>query len=215
MSSTAHRSWIGAAVRRPVTLFVTMAAMLVIAVIAYARIPIEMMPKGLRDNGLRIIVLNPGSSAQENESKVSRLIEEQIRTLSGIEDVYSFSSEDRAVIIVNYIRDIDMDTAKAELRDRLERVRGQLPDTVDRVVVWSWDNDQMPLMWLAILHSSDSDRTDYLVDEVVKRRLEAIDGVSQAEFYGMLDDSVRILLDEEKVKAANMDIGNLIQRLSR
>jgi HAE1 family hydrophobic/amphiphilic exporter-1 len=214
MMTTPSSRFLGAAVRRPVTLFVSMAALLVIAAIAYARIPIEMMPQGLVDNGLRIIVVHPNASAQENETKVCRVIEEQIRTLSGIEDVYSTAREDRAEIRVNYVRDIDMDVAKAELRDRLERARMQLPESVERIVVWSWDNDKMPLMWLAILHESDSDRTDYLVEEVVKRRLEAIDGVSQAEFFGMLDDSVRILLDEEKVKAANLDIGALIGRLA-
>ena len=214
MKTTASSRFLGAAVRRPVTLFVTMAALLVIAVIAYVRIPIEMMPSGMRDNGLRVIVVHPGASAQENETKVCRVIEEQIRTLSGIEDVYSTAQEDRAVIRVNYVRDIDMDIAKAELRDRLERARTQLPDTVERMVVWSWDNDQMPLTWMAILHDNDSDRTDYLVDSVVKRRLESIDGVSQVEFWGMLDDSIRILLDEEKVKAANLDIGELIRRMA-
>ena len=214
MDSNYSSRFLGAAVRRPVMLFVIMTALLVISTIAYVRIPVEMMPQGMRDNGLRVIVSNPGASAQENETKVSRVIEEQIRTLPGIEDVRSSSSEDRAVVRVNYVRDIDMDVAKAELRDRLERARSQLPDSVERVVVWSWDNDQMPLMWLAVLHSSDSDRADYLVDSVVKRKLEAIDGVSQAEFFGMLDDSVRILLDEEKVKAANLDIGSLIRRLS-
>jgi len=195
-------------------LFVTMAALVVVSVIAYVRIPVEMMPQGLRDNGLRVIIANPGASAQENDDKVTRIVEEQIRTLPGIDEVWSSSSEDRAVVRVDYQRDVDMDVAKAELRDRLERARAQLPDSVERVVVWSWDNDQMPLMWLAILHKGDSDRTDFLVDNVVRRKLEAIDGTSQAEFYGMLDDSVRILLDEEKVKAANLDIGALIQRLA-
>ncbi|MFT7667391.1 MAG: multidrug efflux pump subunit AcrB [Planctomycetota bacterium] len=214
MTSKPHSKWLGGAVRRPVMLFVIMAALMVISTIAYIRIPVEMMPKGMQDNGLRVIVVNPGASAHENETKVSRVIEEQIRTLSGIRDVWSSSREDRATVRVYYERDIDMDVAKAELRDRLERARTQLPDTVERVVVWSWDNDQMPLMWLAVLHSNDSDRADYLVDTIVKRKLEAIDGISQAEFFGMLDDSIRILLDEEKVKAANLDIGELIQRLS-
>jgi len=210
-----HHRLFGAAARRPVTLFVTMVALLVIAVISYVRIPIEMMPSGMRANGLMVFVAHPGASAEENETKVCRIIEEQIRTLSGIEDVWSTSAEDQARIRVNYVRDIDMDIAKAELRDRLERARTQLPDTVQRIVIWSWDNDQMPLTWLAVLHDQDSDRTDFLVDTVVKRKLEAIDGVSQVEFWGMLDDSVRILLDEEKVKASGLDIGNLIQRMSR
>jgi len=212
MSTTHSRSWLGGAVRRPVMLFVTMAALVVVALIAYARIPVELMPSGMRDNGLRIIASNPGASAEENEREVARVIEEQVRTLSGIEEVRTSASEDRVVVRVEYVRDVDMDVAKAELRDRLERARPQLPDTVERIVVWSWDNDQLPLMWLAILHDK-SDRANYLVEEVVKRRLEAIDGVSQAEFYGMLDDSVHVLLDEERVMAANLDIGALIRRL--
>ncbi len=205
--------WLGRAVRRPVTLFVTMAAMLVVSVIAYLRIPVEMMPSGMRDNGLRVIIPNPGASAQENEREVARVIEEQVRTLAGIEEIHTTASEDRVTIRVEYEREVDMDLAKAELRDRLERARPQLPDTVERIVVWSWDNDQMPLMWLALLHD-DTERSDFLVEEVVKRRLEAVDGVSQAEFYGMLDDSVRILLDEDRVRAAGLDIGALIRRLS-
>ena len=206
-------TWLGQAVRRPVTLFVTMVAMLVVSVIAYQRIPVEMMPSGMRDNGLRIIVPNPGASAQENEREVARVIEEQVRTLGGIEEIHTTASEDSVRIRVEYEREVDMDLAKAELRDRLERARPQLPETVQRIVIWSWDNDQMPLMWLAILHD-DSERADFLVEEVVRRRLEAVDGVSQAEFYGMLDDSIRILLDEDRVRAAGLDIGALIRRLS-
>jgi multidrug efflux pump subunit AcrB len=206
---------LGGAVRRPVTLFVTLVAMLVIGAIAYQRIPVAMMPDGIQDNGLQIWVSHPGSSAEENESKVVRVIEEQIRTLSGIDDVYSSAREGRASVEVIYDRGVDMTVAKAELRDRLERAQTQLPDTVERVGIWSWNNSELPLMWLAVLHPEDSDRADYLVDTVVQRKLEAVDGVSKVEIFGMLDDSVRVLLDEEKVRAANLDIGALIQRLSK
>lgn len=205
---------LGGAVRRPVTLLVTLVALLVISAIAYLRIPVEMMPQGIRDNGLQIWVQHPGASAEENESKVVRVIEEQIRTLSGVEDVYSTAREDSATVEVIYDRGTDMAQAKAELRDRIERARTQLPTTVERVMVWSWDNSELPLMWLAVLHPEDTSRSDYLVDTVVQRRLEAVDGVSKVEIYGMLDDSIRILLDEEKVKAASLDIGKLIGRLA-
>ena len=215
MSHAPELGVLGAAVRRPVTLLVSLVALIVVGVIAYQRIPVEMMPQGIQDNGLQIIVLNPGASAEENESKVVRVIEEQVRTLGGVEDVYSSAREDRASVEVIYDRGVDMSTAKAELRDRLERARTQLPSTVERVIVWSWDNSELPLMWLAVLHPEDTTRSDYLVDTVVQRRLEAIDGVSKVEIFGMLDDSVRILLDEEKVKAAQLDIGALIGRLSR
>jgi HAE1 family hydrophobic/amphiphilic exporter-1 len=152
MSPSPKTGFLGSAVRRPVTLLVSLVALIVIGVIAYRRIPVEMMPQGIQDNGLQIIVLHPGASAEENESKVVRVIEEQIRTLSGVEDVYSSAREDRASVEVIYDRGVDMSSAKAELRDRLERARTQLPDTVERVIVWSWDNSELPLMWLAVLH---------------------------------------------------------------
>ncbi len=93
---------LGGAVRRPVTLLVTMVALMVIGVIAYQRIPVEMMPDGIRWNGLFLMVSHPGSSAEENEARVVRVIGEQIRTLSGIDEVSSTSSEDRATIQVMY-----------------------------------------------------------------------------------------------------------------
>ncbi len=214
MSAEQGGGLLGGAVRRPVTLFVTLMALLVIGAIAYSRIPVEMMPQGIQNNGLQIWVEHPGSSPEENEAKVVRIIEEQIRTLSGVEDVFSAAQEGGASINVNYSRDVEMKAAKAELRDRLERASTQLPDTVERVTVWSWNNSELPLMWLAVLHPEDTERADYLVDTVVQRKLESVDGVSKVDIFGMLDDSVRVLLDEEKVKAANLDIGSLIQRLA-
>lgn len=204
----------GLCVRRPVALLVIFTTLIVIGLISYQRIPLQMMPSGMTEPGLWVQVPNQGASAQENEEKVARVLEEQIRTLSGIRSVRSNSSDDRVSLSVNYENEVDMDLAKAELRDRIERARPSLPDTVDRIWVWSWSNDQMPIMWLAILNPGDSDRTDYLMDTVVKRRIEAVDGISQIEIWGMLDDSIRILLNEDAVIAANLDVGQLIGRLS-
>ncbi|MHC4377454.1 MAG: efflux RND transporter permease subunit, partial [Planctomycetota bacterium] len=74
--------------------------------------------------------------------------------------------------------------------------------------------DQLPIAFLGVLHGGDGDRTDFLLDQIVKPRLEAVDGVSKVDIFGVLDDSVRILLDEERTMAASLDVGNLIGRLN-
>ena len=211
----AHRGFFGMAVDRPVGLFVAFLTLLVIGVIAYARIPLEMMPSGLSSNELYVWVSHPGASAQENEREVVRPIEDQIRTLSGIAHVYSNAESDEAGIEVVYESGVDMALAKAELRDRLERVRPSLPDTVNRIFVWSWSQSELPLMWFAVTYDSQGADTDYLVDTVVQRRLEAVDGVTRVQIYGMLDDAIEVLLDEEKVKASRLDVGELIGRMAR
>lgn len=210
----AHHAFFAGLVKRPVLLLTVLFTCVVIGVISYARIPIQLMPNGIVDPGLQVFVTNPGSSAQENEEQVARILEAELRTLAGIEDIESSSRQDSVGIFVNFKSDTDMDYAKAEVRDRLERARPQLPTTVQEIGIWSWSESDLPVMFCALLHPGDSERTDFLVENVIQRRLESVDGVGRTEVFGLAADSLRILLDEDRVKAANLDIGELIRRLS-
>ncbi|MCP3916759.1 MAG: efflux RND transporter permease subunit [bacterium] len=201
-------------VRRPVGLLVIFLTLIVIGLIAYSRIPLQLLPSGLQGNNLTIWVNHPGSSASENEEKVARVLEEQFRTLPDLEYIWSRSGEGNVRLGVKFNGDSSMDLSKAELRDRIERARPLLPDTVDRINVWSFDDGEPPIMFFAILVEDRGEDTDWLVENRVQRALEGVDGVSRAEIWGLLDDSIRILLDEDRVRAANMDIGALIRRLS-
>ncbi|MEM7518752.1 MAG: efflux RND transporter permease subunit, partial [Planctomycetota bacterium] len=211
---SAARGFYALCVRKPVALLVLFATLIVIGGISYQRIPLQMMPAGMDQPGLWVEVSHPGSSAAENERKVARVLEEQFRTLQGIERVSSRSSDGEVGFDVTYRSDVDMDICKAELRDRIERARPLMPESVDRIFVWSWSNDQMPIMWLAVTNSIEDERSDSLVDTVVKRNVEAVDGISNMQVWGVLDDSIRILLDEDRIVAANLDIGDLVRRLA-
>ncbi|HKX45303.1 MAG TPA: efflux RND transporter permease subunit, partial [Planctomycetota bacterium] len=201
-------------VRRPVALLVVFATLVVVGAIAYLRIPIQLLPQGFQEPSLFLWVPNPGASPRENEEKVARPIEEQLRTLAGIERIRSWSDDDVVRISIGFDASLDLDIAKAEVRDRLERARPLLPQTVERIGLWSEDADQMPIAFFGVLHPGDSPRTDFMLNEIVIPRLEAITGISQVEVWGDLADSVRILLDEDRVVAAGVDIGELIGRLS-
>jgi HAE1 family hydrophobic/amphiphilic exporter-1 len=204
----------GALVARPVLLLVMYATVLVVGVACYLAIPLQLMPDGITSPGLQVFLSNPGASAQENEEEVARVLEEQFRTLPGIESIQSNSSPDTVGIFLQFRADLDMDWAKSEVRDRLERARSSLPAGVEEASIWSWSQSDLPAMFFAVLHPGDSERTDFLLDAVVKRRLEAVDGVGRVEVWGSLEDSLRILLDEDKVRAANLDLGQLVARLS-
>lgn len=200
-------------VDRPVGLLVAFVTLIVIGVIAYVRIPLQLLPSGIQGTRLMVFVNHPGSSAPENEEKVARVLEEQIRTLSDLEDMWSRSGEGSVFMRVAFNGTTQMEVAKAELRDRIERATPQLPDTVERVSIWSHDDGEPPIMFFALLMSERTEEMDYLVEHLVQRRMEAVDGVSRVQMWGMLDDGIEILLDEDRVKAARLDIGQLIRRL--
>lgn len=201
-------------VSRPVATFVLFVTMLVIGVITYRDIPLEMLPDGWSTAQLNMHVASPDSSARENEEKVARVIEEQLRTLSGIEEVYSRSNDTSVYFRIKFNAELNIDAAKAEVRDRVERARPLLPTNVDEISMWSEDASQMPLAMFGLLHKGDGERTDFLIDKIVKPRLEATRGVANLEMWGGGADSMRILLDEDQVFATGLDIGALISRLT-
>ncbi|MEY2785201.1 MAG: hypothetical protein RL277_1411 [Planctomycetota bacterium] len=200
--------------RKPITLLTICLTLIGVGLVAWVRIPIQMMPDGINAPGLQIYVQNNGASAPENEEQVARVLEEELRTLIGVEDIDSSVRQDIVMISVGFLAETDMNLAKAEVRDRVERARPKLPSTVSEIGIWSWSQSDLPVMFFALMHPGDSPRTDFLVKEVITRRLEAVDGVGKVEVWGLLDDSRRILLDEDKVRAAQLDLGKLIQRLS-
>ena len=201
-------------VSRPVALGVLFLTMIVIGAIAYVRTPIQLLPSGFQEPRLNVWVPNPGASARENEERVARPIEEQMRTLAGIEGVHSFSSDDNVRFWIEFDPSLDLDLAKAEVRDRIERARPSLPDSVEEIGMWSEDADQFPIAFFGVLHPDDEARSTFLMDKIVEPRLEAVDGVSNVDIWGLGQDSVRILLDEEAVTAANLDVRALIQRMA-
>jgi len=201
-------------VGRPVGTLVVFVTLLVIGVIAYLRIPIQLLPSGYNEPSLWLWVPNPGSSAQENEELVARVIEEQLRTISGIEELRSWSERDVVRMRLSFSGSADMNLAKAEVRDRLERAQPSLPTTADTPSVWSESTDTLPITFFGIKLQGDPDRRDHLMEKVVVPRLEAVQGIGKVTVWGVLQDSVRILLDEDKVKASGIDLGTVISRLA-
>ncbi len=201
-------------VSRPVALLVLFATLIVVSVIAYRRIPLQLMPSGFSEPGLFIWIPNPGASAQENEELVARVVEEQLRTISGIENMYSWSGRDVVRIRLSFSGSADMDLAKSEVRDRVERAWASLPRTVETAGIWSESSDTLPITFFGVKLGGDPDRHDYLMEKIVIPRLEAVQGVGNVEIWGLQEDSVRILLDEDKVTAAGIDLGEVIGRLA-
>ncbi len=210
----ANRGFFGLTVSRPIAMGVIFVTLVLLGTIAYSRIPLQFLPGGIQGSRFTVIVPNPGSTAQENVDKVARVLEDQFATLPNIDEVSSNSSSGRVRLRVKYNGEANTDLAKAELRDRIERARPELPDTVDEIYVWASDDGDMPIMWFAIVAQERSNDIATLIDKRVQKSLEGVDGVSRVQIWGLLDESIRIFLDNEKVMAARLDIGALITRLS-
>lgn len=204
-----------ALVTRPVAVLMGTLALAGMAWIAAGRIPIEMMPAGLSDTSVSVQASWEGALPSEIEERILKPIERELRTVQGVEEIFSVASPGQAEINIQFPGTVDMDLAYAEVADRLERARPSLPPEVDRLQTFRWDPTAMPVMWTALVipPGMDRDVAQDLVTDLIVPRLEAVDGVAQADTWGVEPPSVRILLDEERVSANRVDVGDLVRRL--
>ena len=208
------KGFFGFTIKRPVALFVVFITLVVIGLIAYSKIPLQLLPAGFSNDSVMVWVPNPGASARENEEKVARVVEAELRTLQGLKRVRSWSAENLVRLRIEFQSDVDMELAKAEIRDRIERAQPSLPDTTEQVGMWSESGGTLPLSYFSIGVEGSSEEKDYLIDEIIIPRIEAANGVSRLQIFGVMQDTIRIELNEDRILAANLDVGGLIAKLS-
>jgi|TARA_B100000959_G_scaffold63439_1_gene66929 HAE1 family hydrophobic/amphiphilic exporter-1 len=182
--------------------------------IASSRIPIELLPKGFGSSTVSVSIPWTGANPSEIEQRVIRPMEEEFRSIVGLKEMNSVASEGRGNINLSFAGDADMNQAYAEVADRIERARPNLPREADRVSARRWSGDSMPVLWCGVMFApEDRSEVQGIVADVLIPRLEAEDGVASIQVRGLEPRSVRILVDQELAAANRVDIGALYQNL--
>jgi len=202
-------------VNRPITVIMALTAVLVVGIIAYHKITLELFPPGFTPPFLSINVPYRNANPLEVEERITRPIEEIMQTVRNIQDVNSESGQDGSFIWISFRQNADMQLAYNQIRDRIERVRPELPADVERVYIRKFDNNDEPILFFGITLEKEFLDPYYLIDTFVKKPLERIDGVANVEVWGLDEKMILVDLDQDKIKALKVDVYPLIQRLQR
>jgi HAE1 family hydrophobic/amphiphilic exporter-1 len=202
------------ALQRPVTTVVVFVALALVGLIASRLLPLEKFPD-IEFPGIFIQIPYEGSSPEEIERLITRPVEEALATLSGVERMSSTSTENESRIFLQFDWDQNMGAKGIEARSKVDGIRHQLPDDIRRVLVFTGSLGDQPVLQLRI--SSDRDLSDSydLLDRLLKRRLERIDGVSRVELHGVDPREIRILLNADMIAAYGIDVAELRDLLTR
>ena len=200
------------ALRRPVTTIVVFAALALVGLIASRLLPLEKFPD-IEFPGIFIQIPYAGSTPEEIERLITRPVEEALATLSGVETMFSRSSSDQAEIFLQFDWDQSMGAKGIEARAKVDGIREQLPADIRRILIFTGSLGDQPVLQIRI--SSDRDLSDSydLLDRMLKRRLERIEGVSQVQLHGVDAREIRILLRSDSLAAYNVDIETVRQLL--
>ena len=188
-------------IKRPVLASVISLLVLLIGLISYDRLTIREYPK-IDSPIVSVDTSYPGASASIIESQVTKIIEDSLSGIEGIDYMSSISRSERSQISINFKIDRDPDSAANDVRDRVSRVRGMLPDGIDEPIVAKSEADAQPIIWIAL----SSDVHDPMeVSEYAERRvrdpLQTVAGVANVVLGGERRYSMRVWLDPARMAA--------------
>lgn len=204
----------GLCIRRPVFATVMSLLVVLVGIIAYDRLSVREYPN-IDEPVVTVETSYPGASAEVVESRVSNILEDSLAGIEGIEVLSSISRAETSQITVQFRVTRDADSAANDVRDRVGRVRGQLPTDVKEPVIAKVEADAQPIIYLAF----SSDRHSPLVvtdiaDRYVKNKLQNLDGVADVRIFGERRYAMRIWLDRARLAAYQLtpqDVENALR----
>src|SRR5215470_20256916 len=136
-------------VRRPVFATMLIMTLMVLGVFSYNRLTVERFPR-VEFPTITVTTRLPGAAPQEVETEITDKIEEAVNTISGIDELRSNSSEGTSLVFVTFALERDLDSAAQDVRDKINRVLPNLPQTIDQPTIEKLDPDASPIMTVSV-----------------------------------------------------------------
>ncbi|MBI1353919.1 MAG: MMPL family transporter [Acidobacteria bacterium] len=198
-------------INRPVTVSVGCLLAILLGAIAFVKIPVDLMPETVYPT-ISARAEYPGVGPEEMETLVARPLEEAFSAAPGVKEITSTCSEGNAYVRVGFNYGIDLDEAANELRARLDRRRGDLPEDMEPPVMYKFDVSQFPIMFLTVAADDmDPKELRHFTEKSLQPRLERVPGVAQFTIRGGLRREIHVDLELNKLRALDLDVADVVR----
>jgi multidrug efflux pump len=202
-------------IQRPVFATVLSLIILLVGLISYTRLSVREYPR-IDEPVVSVTVTYRGASAEVVESQVTKPLEDSLAGIEGVEVMTSQSRSERSNINVRFSLKRDPDSAAADVRDKVARARGKLPDTIDEPIIAKVEADAFPVIYIAVEAGSLStlQASDY-VKRYVQPRLSVLPGAADVRIFGERQVSMRINLDRSRLAGYKLTVQDVEDALRR
>jgi multidrug efflux pump len=188
---------------------------LLVGLMSFSRLAVREYPN-IDEPVVTVSTTYTGASAEIIESQVTKPLEDSLAGIEGVDILSSISRSESSQITVTFRIERDADSAAADVRDRVSRVRRRLPNDVDEPVIAKVEADANPVIWIAF----SSDRHDPLemsdfANRIIKPRLQTLSGAADARVYGERRYSMRVWLDRARLAAFNLTPQDVVDAIAR
>ncbi|MDR2044461.1 MAG: efflux RND transporter permease subunit [Clostridium sp.] len=190
-------------VRKPYTVLVGVILVIVLGIVSFQKMVTDLLPNISLPYAI-VMTTYPGASPETVETVVTKPVEASMATVSNIVSVRSVSSENYSIVILEFTQSADMNAVSLEMRETLDQLKSYWEDSVGNPVIMKLDPDMLPVMIAAAgVEGMDAAQISAYVEDVIVPELESIEGVASVSVTGLLEESVNVVIRQEKIDEVN------------
>src|SRR5438874_1475147 len=202
-------------IKRPVLATVLSLIIVLVGMISYTRLAVREYPR-IDEPVVSVVTTYRGASAEVVESQITKTLEDSLAGIEGVDIMTSQSRSERSQINVRFNLKRDPDSAAADVRDKVARVRAKLPDTTDEPVIAKVEADAFPVIYISVQAGGRSvlEATDF-VKRYVQPRLSVLPGASDVRIFGERQISMRVDIDRTRLAAYKLTVQDVEDAIRR
>ncbi|MGZ3724105.1 MAG: efflux RND transporter permease subunit, partial [Bdellovibrionales bacterium] len=200
-------------IKRPIFITCVLLLLIVLGIFSFKKLPVDLFP----DVTLPIVTVQtpyPGAGPKEIEILVSKPLEEELGTISGMKTIRSTNREGISVVVCEFTLETDIKYAEQQVRDKVSSARTKLPTDVKESTIRRIDPSDQPILMLTLNANLDPAAHFDLANEVIKPKLEQVDHVGLVEVVGGRRREIHVELDRAKLARSNLSVSGIATRLA-
>lgn len=204
--------FIRTAIKRPVFISSIVMLILIVGFTSFKKLGVDLFPD-VTFPVISIQTIYPGASPNDIEEQVSKPIEEEIGSLSGLKRLYSNNLESVSLIIAEFELGTDIKNSEQQIRERINTVKGKLPSEIKDPIVRRMDPADQPIVRLAVVSPIEKTELYTVIENVVKNKLERIPGVGLVEILGGQKREIQVEINKDKLQKLELSVLQVASRV--
>ena len=201
------------ALRRPVTLAMGLATVLLLGGISILKLPLDFLPR-VEFPFIAVYIPYQGGIPSENEREIVRPVEEVLATLGGVREIFSYSDADEVQVGVTFDWGRDVNLLRMEVKEKIDQIRGELPDDIPQVYLLTFNTNDIPVIEGRIsAKGRDLSESWDLLDQKIVQPLSRIPGVGRVNIDGVLPTQASVYLRLDRIMEHGVDVTRLFGEL--
>ena len=199
-------------VKKPLTVFVAVLAIVVLGVVAYLKMPPDLMPN-MDFPYVILVTTDPGASPETVEADITKPLEQSMATLDRIKNVTSSSMDSVSMVVLEFEDGVNMDTVSVDIQQKINQLKGSWGDTVGDPYVLKMNPSMLPVQVAALSYDGkDITQLSDFVNDTLSPKLEGITGVASVTVSGTVERQLDVILSQKKLDALSQRLSDAIAK---